>query len=78
MPNPVSYRYFKASPEIIQLAVILLVRFPHAADDSARGTASTATIIKLYKTYQKLKLIWRFLFPILSPKNDLKLLLTRA
>ena len=28
MPNPVSFRYFKTSPEIIQLAVILYVRFP--------------------------------------------------
>ena len=28
MPNPVSFRYFKTSPEIIQLAVMLDVRFP--------------------------------------------------
>ena len=28
MPNPVSFCYFKASPEIIQLAVMLYVRFP--------------------------------------------------
>ena len=28
MPNPVSFRYFKISPEIIQLAVMLYVRFP--------------------------------------------------
>ena len=28
MPNPVSLRYFKTSPEIIQLAVMLYVRFP--------------------------------------------------
>jgi len=28
MSNPVSYRYFKTSPEIIQLAVMLYVRFP--------------------------------------------------
>ena len=28
MPNPVSFRYFKTSPEIIQLAVKLYVRFP--------------------------------------------------
>jgi putative transposase len=28
MHNPVSLRYFKISPEIIQLAVILYVRFP--------------------------------------------------
>ena len=28
MPNPVSFRYFKTSPEIIQLAVMLYVRFP--------------------------------------------------
>ena len=27
MPNPVSFRYFKTSPEIIQLAVMLYVRF---------------------------------------------------
>ena len=27
MPNQVSFRYFKASPEIIQLAVMLYVRF---------------------------------------------------
>ena len=27
MPNPLSFRYFKTSPEIIQLAVILYVRF---------------------------------------------------
>ena len=28
MPNPLSFRYFKTSPEIIQLAVMLCVRFP--------------------------------------------------
>ena len=28
MPNPVFFRYFKTSPEIIQLAVMLYVRFP--------------------------------------------------
>jgi acetyl-CoA acyltransferase len=28
IPNPVSFRYFKTSPEIIQLAVMLYVRFP--------------------------------------------------
>jgi putative transposase len=28
MPNTVSCRYFKTSPEIIQLAVMLHVRFP--------------------------------------------------
>ena len=28
MPTPVSFRYFKTSPEIIQLAVMLYVRFP--------------------------------------------------
>jgi len=28
MPNPVSVRYFKTSPEIIQLVVMLYVRFP--------------------------------------------------
>ena len=28
MPNSVSFRYFKTSPEIIQLAVMLYVRFP--------------------------------------------------
>ena len=28
MPNPVSFRYFKTSPEIIQLSVVLYVRFP--------------------------------------------------
>ena len=28
MLNPVSFRYFKTSPEIIQLAVMLYVRFP--------------------------------------------------
>jgi len=28
MPNPVSFRYFKTSLEIIQLAVMLYVRFP--------------------------------------------------
>ena len=28
MPNPVSVRHFKTSPEIIQLAVMLYVRFP--------------------------------------------------
>ena len=28
MPNPVSFGYFKTSPEIIQLAVMLYVRFP--------------------------------------------------
>ena len=28
MPNPVSFRYFKTSPEIVQLAVMLYVRFP--------------------------------------------------
>jgi len=28
MPNQVSFRYFKTSPEIIQLAVMLYVRFP--------------------------------------------------
>ena len=28
MPNPFSFRYFKTSPEIIQLAVMLYVRFP--------------------------------------------------
>jgi len=28
MANPVSFRYFKTSPEIIQLAVMLYVRFP--------------------------------------------------
>jgi putative transposase len=28
MPNPVSFRYFKTSPEIILLAVMLYVRFP--------------------------------------------------
>ena len=28
MPNPLSFRYFKTSPEIIQLAVMLHVRFP--------------------------------------------------
>ena len=28
MPNPVSFRYFKTSPEIIQLAVSRYVRFP--------------------------------------------------
>ena len=30
MPNPVSFRYVKTSPEIIQLAVMLYVRFPHS------------------------------------------------
>jgi hypothetical protein len=28
MPSPLSFRYFKTSPEIIQLAVMLYVRFP--------------------------------------------------
>ena len=28
MPNPVSFRYFKTSPETIQLAVMLYVKFP--------------------------------------------------
>ena len=28
MPTPVSFRYFKTSPEIIQLAVMRYVRFP--------------------------------------------------
>ena len=28
MPKPVPSRYFKTSPEIIQLAVMLYVRFP--------------------------------------------------
>ena len=28
MPNQVSFRYFKTTPEIIQLAVMLYVRFP--------------------------------------------------
>ena len=28
MPNQVSFRYFKTSPEIIQLVVMLHVRFP--------------------------------------------------
>jgi putative transposase len=28
MPNSVSFRCFKTSPEIIQLAVMLYVRFP--------------------------------------------------
>ena len=28
MPNSVSFRYFKTSPEIIQLAVMLYLRFP--------------------------------------------------
>ena len=28
MPTPVSFRYFKTSPETIQLAVMLYVRFP--------------------------------------------------
>ena len=28
MPNQVSFSYFKTSPEIIQLAVMLYVRFP--------------------------------------------------
>ena len=28
MPTPVSFRYFKTSPEIIQLAVMMYVRFP--------------------------------------------------
>ena len=28
MSNPVSFRYFKTSPEIIQLAVMPYVRFP--------------------------------------------------
>ena len=28
MPNPLSFRYFKTSPEITQLAVMLYVRFP--------------------------------------------------
>ena len=28
MPNSESFRYFKISPEIIQLAVMLYVRFP--------------------------------------------------
>ena len=30
MPNPISFRYFKTSPEIIQLAVLLYVRFPRS------------------------------------------------
>ena len=30
MPNPVSFRYFKTSPEIIQLVVMLYVRFPRS------------------------------------------------
>ena len=28
MSNPISFHYFKTSPEIIQLAVMLYVRFP--------------------------------------------------
>tara|TARA_E500000178_G_scaffold136588_1_gene136534 strand:+ start:2152 stop:2349 length:198 start_codon:yes stop_codon:yes gene_type:complete len=28
MPKPVSFRYFKTTPEIIQLSVMLYVRFP--------------------------------------------------
>ena len=28
MPNSLSFRYFKTSPEIIQLAVMLYLRFP--------------------------------------------------
>ena len=28
MPKPIPFRYFKTSPEIIQLAVMLYVRFP--------------------------------------------------
>jgi transposase-like protein len=28
MPKHISFRYFKTSPEIIQLAVVLYVRFP--------------------------------------------------
>ena len=31
MPNSVSFRYFKTSPKIIQLAVMLYVRFPLSA-----------------------------------------------
>ena len=30
MSNSVSFRYFKTSPEIIQLAVMLYVRFPRS------------------------------------------------
>ena len=33
MPHPVSFRYFKTSPEIIQLAVMLYVRFPLSLRD---------------------------------------------
>ena len=28
MPNPLSLRYFKTSPEIIRLAVMMYIRFP--------------------------------------------------
>ncbi len=28
MTNPVSFKYFKTSPEIIRLAVMLYIRFP--------------------------------------------------
>jgi len=30
VPNPVSLRYFKNSPEILQLVVMLYVGFPHS------------------------------------------------
>ena len=33
MPNPVSFRYFKTSPEIIQLAVMLSERFPLSSNN---------------------------------------------
>jgi hypothetical protein len=50
MPNPLSFRYFKTSPEIIQLAVMLYVRFPLSVPPRtpARMAEADAVLMMIY------------------------------
>jgi transposase-like protein len=53
MAKPSSFRYFKTSPEIIRLAVVLYVRFPFSLHNVEDGSIS----IKVPKVPQDLAML---------------------
>ena len=66
MPNPVLFRYFKTSPEVIQLAVMLYVRFPL----SLRNVEDLLHERGVDLSYQAVRYSWhRFGFQFASQKK---------
>ena len=53
MPNSLSFRYFKTSPEIIQLTVMLYVRFPLSLRNVEDQTAFKRALEATKGVYQK-------------------------